>query len=101
VVVVEALGDGVELAGDGLAAQAAGAGGVPAAEHGDGLLQFGDLVRAGGGRAAGQQGEGGCPLADRVQQCRPGDDREPGQGLAPAGDVVRREAFHDPYRVVG
>jgi hypothetical protein len=63
--VVEALGDGVELADDGLAAQAAGAGGVPAAEQGDRLLKLGDLVGADVRRASGQQGERGRPTGAR------------------------------------
>lgn len=51
----EAFRNGAELTDDGLTAQAAGAGGVPAAEHGHGLLKLGDLVGADIGRTAGQQ----------------------------------------------
>jgi hypothetical protein len=93
----EAFRDGAELPGNGLAAQAR-TGRVPAAEQGDRLLQLADLVGSGAGRAAGEQRERGGPLAHRLQQGRPGDDRQAGEGVAPAGDVVRGEAFHDAHR---
>jgi len=99
VVFPEAFSDGVELASDGFTAQAAGPGGVPAAEQRDGLLKLGDLIGADVGRAAGQQRERGGPLAHRAEQCSPGDNGEAGQGLAPAGDVVCGETFHDPDRM--
>ena len=53
----EAFRDGVELADDSFAAQAAGTGGIPAAEQGDGLLKLARLIGAYFVRAARQQRE--------------------------------------------
>jgi hypothetical protein len=101
VVSIEALGDGVELANNGLAPQAPGTGGVPTPKQADGLLEFVNFIGADGGLRIRHVGEGGGPLADWLQD---GGAREHGktcEDFPAAGNVVSGEALHDLHRGVG